>query len=95
VTITGASIVGETLTGLYTYIDGGWSPVGTVGFSAGYTWAISTALAIDSAGIPYVAYTNQNKATVMKYDSGTNNWVTLGTTISAGMLQYIAFSTYN
>jgi hypothetical protein len=45
-----------------------WQVVGSAGFSAGQ--ALFTSIAINSSGIPYVAYKdvgNSNKATVMKY----------------------------
>jgi hypothetical protein len=46
-----------------------WQTVGTSGFSAGY--ASYPSLALDSGGVPYVAYTdiaNDGKATVMTFD---------------------------
>ena len=55
-----------------------WSYVGSAGFSAGSV--AYTSLALDSSGVPYVAYrdgANSNKATVMKYDSGSV-WVPVG-----------------
>ena len=58
---------------------GNWVTVGPEGFSAG--WIPAASLAIDSSGVPYVAYhdgSNDLKATVMKYDAGTENWVTVG-----------------
>jgi hypothetical protein len=49
--------------------------------------AYYTSLALDSSGVPYVAYrdgANSNKATVMKYDSGSG-WVPVGSAgFSAG-----------
>lgn len=57
--------------------DTGWEAVGSPGFSAG---AISdTSLAIDSGGMPYVAYKDWGigggKATVMKYTgAGSTGW---------------------
>ncbi|MMZ61004.1 Kappa-carrageenase precursor [compost metagenome] len=48
------------------FVNGSWSPVGSVGFSAGA--AVHTSLAITPNGTPYVAYTDRGtKATVMKF----------------------------
>ena len=76
VTITGSAIIGQTLTGSYTYsYTGAWETVGNPRFSSGK--AAFTSLAFDNEGTPYVAYSdsyNSAKATVMKYNSGTNIW---------------------
>jgi hypothetical protein len=54
VIITGDVLIGQTLTGLYTYDNGQWDAVGTTkGFTNPYTDHPSLAL---SNGIPYVAY---------------------------------------
>ncbi|WP_342553202.1 InlB B-repeat-containing protein [Paenibacillus sp. FSL R7-0652] len=55
----------------------GWTPVGSEGFTPDR--AAFTALALDSQGVPYIAYRegNQAKATVMKYN-GVNGWETVG-----------------
>ena len=58
---------------------GNWVTVGTAGFSAGEADHIS--LAVDN-GTPYVVYADYSdgsgKATVMKYDANSGNWVTIG-----------------
>jgi hypothetical protein len=64
-----------------------WHIVGTAGFSASYSPYIS--LAVDSTGNPYVGYRddgNGQKATVMKYASGS--WQAVGGVgFSAGVVQ--------
>jgi hypothetical protein len=58
----------------------GWVHVGSAGFSPDR--ASSPSLAIDSRGVPYVAYTDYDKeykASVMKYDgTGGTGWVQVG-----------------
>jgi len=64
-----------------------WETVGTAGFSAGAAEYIS--LALDSGGIPYVAYpdgANSTKATVMKFNGAS--WETVGTAGFSGCKVY-------
>ena len=66
-----------------------WVPVGTT-VSTGM--ALGPSLVLDSSGNPYVAYKDydqSDKITVMRFDSGTSNWVTVG---SAGFSAAIAYS---
>ncbi|VEN72695.1 hypothetical protein EPICR_10194 [Candidatus Desulfarcum epimagneticum] len=69
----------------YSKNSGAWAAVGKVGFSAGK--AENTSAALDSTGVPYVAYQDaasladpgdpdSGKATVMKYVGG--NWTPVG-----------------
>ncbi len=77
VSITGASLVGQTLTGSYTYVDVSWETVGTKLFSSGQT---NFSKIFVYSGVPYVAYqdtTNGRKTTVMKFN-GTW-WEVVGT----------------
>lgn len=59
-----------------------WEEVGGAGFSAGEARYISTAL--DSYGVPYVAYsedtgTTRDDMSVMKYDEANKKWANIGT----------------
>jgi hypothetical protein len=71
-----------------------WVTVGSAGFSAGQ--AETMAIAINSSGVPYVAYKdygNSNKATVMKYDSSSSSWVTVGSAgFSSGEATYFSLA---
>jgi uncharacterized repeat protein (TIGR01451 family) len=71
-----------------------WENVGNAGFSAAYTQYIS--LALDSNDVPYVAYLdygNSYKATVMRYNAGTNTWETVGNAgFSAGMANFTSLA---
>jgi len=79
---------GEAAVMEYATAGSGWSPVSpnpsSPGFSAGNTVYIS--IALDSSGVPYVAYrdiANSNKMTVMSYDGA--NWNNVGSAgFSAG-----------
>ena len=79
------------------YTNGAWNFVGTPGFTP--VVAYYTSIAVDTAGTPYVAFTdynNNNKATVMKYN-GTS-WVLVGTAgFTAGSITYpyLFISPYN
>jgi hypothetical protein len=56
-----------------------WEQVGVAGFSIGAT--LYTNLAIDSSGMPYVAYedvANDYKASVMRFNSATSSWEQVG-----------------
>lgn len=57
-----------------------WETVGSKGFSAGQ--ANDLDINFNSTDVPYVAYRDMSEtdyaATVMKYDSTTNNWLTVG-----------------
>jgi hypothetical protein len=72
----------------FTTVANKWVNVGSPGFSAGS--AGSQSLAIDSNGIPYVAYqdgASANKTTVMKFNG--SNWVNVGSPgFSAGLALY-------
>ena len=63
----------------YSSTSKSWEAVGSPGFSAGRTDYES--LVVNGGGVPYVAYEdegNSNKATVMKYNSTSENWETIG-----------------
>lgn len=73
----------------------GWEPVGLPGFSAGQVNDVS--LALDSSGIPFVAYQdkgNGNKATLMKYTgAGASGWQPMGPEgFSLGYASYISLA---
>jgi len=73
-----------------------WNTVGTKGFSAGGVDYVS--LAIDSAGIPYVAYEDENTpndaATVMKFNGSI--WVSVGNPgFSVGGVFYTSITVHN
>ncbi|MBP6912705.1 MAG: hypothetical protein KBB86_02090 [Candidatus Pacebacteria bacterium] len=56
-----------------------WVNVGSAGFSS--SSVTQTSLATDSSGVPYIAFedgANNRKATVMKYDSSSSKWVSVG-----------------
>ena len=69
-----------------------WAVVGSAGFSAGTANYVS--LALDSTGMPFVAYAdvgNANKATVQKLVGGT--WTVVGTAgFSAGTANYVSLA---
>ena len=71
-----------------------WEAVGSAGFSVGPAYYIS--LALDGGGIPYVAfhdYSRSRKATVMKYNAGTDSWDLVGTRgFSAGEARYVSLA---
>jgi hypothetical protein len=53
------------------YADGSWQVVGTAGFSA-VGWVAEVSLAIDSSGIAYCDFPeNDGKVTAMKYAGGS------------------------
>ncbi|MEN6490285.1 MAG: hypothetical protein ABFD66_15635, partial [Smithella sp.] len=69
--------------------SGTWTTVGSAGFSTGV--AANPSMALDSSGAPYVAYidsSNSLKATVMKYNSVTSQWETVGSAFSAAKSSY-------
>lgn len=70
------------------YDGSSWVYVGTPGFSASSMQYLSLKLSAD--GTPYVVYSDGYygyQATVMKYDSGTDSWITIGTPgFSAGQI---------
>lgn len=79
------------------FVFGTWSLVGTAGFSPGGTF--HTSLAIDSAGTPFVAFTDSStspsgKVTVMKYTgSGASGWVLVGDAgFSSGAASYTSLA---
>ncbi|MFC5471344.1 S-layer homology domain-containing protein [Cohnella suwonensis] len=78
----------------YDSVSSAWVTVGSAGFSAGQADYMSLSIATD--GTPYVAYRdwgNSYKATVMKYDSGSSAWVTVGSAgFSKGQAEYISLS---
>ncbi|MFC5404298.1 hemoblobin-interacting domain-containing protein, partial [Cohnella soli] len=67
-----------------------WSNVGNAGFSAGTAEDVSLVVAAD--GTPYVAYQDAakgKKVTVMKYDSDSDEWTSVGSAgLSDGEAQY-------
>jgi hypothetical protein len=67
-----------------------WQTVGAAGISLGS--AHYTTLAIDSSGIPYVAFQDEDdmgKIKVMKYDG--NSWVNTGV-VSSGLSYYTSLA---
>jgi len=73
------------------YKGSSWAIVGTEGFSATNVSYVS--LALDTIGVPYVAFKDgtNNKFTVMKFDGGS--WVTVGPPgISTGYDTYISLA---
>jgi hypothetical protein len=72
--------------------SGAWETVGSAGFSAGEVE--DTSLALDSSGVPYVAYGdggNSDKATVMRYTGGA--WQLVGSAgFSAGSVRYTSLA---
>jgi len=59
-------------------ITGTWKALGGAGFSAGTIDYPTTSV---YNGVPYIAFsdgTNSNKATVMKYNSGSDSWAPVG-----------------
>ena len=75
-------------------LSGNWVSVGASAFSAGEADYLS--LALDD-GAPYVAYSDDSdgsgKATVMKYDSDSASWVTLGSAgFSAGQADSVSLA---
>jgi len=63
------------------YSGGTLIPVGNPGFAGGTVGGGGISLAIDRNGTPYVVYSdvsNNKKATVMKYNSSSGIWVTVG-----------------
>ena len=70
-----------------------WNTVGGPGFSGVAVY--STSIATDSTGTPYIAYRDTaSAATVMKYDSGSMNWVNFGnaTSILGNNVQQISLA---
>ncbi len=72
-----------------------WDLVGPAGFSADIASFVS--LVLDSSDTPYVAYTDGgfgNKATLMKYNSGTDSWDLVGGSagFSAGASLYTSLA---
>ncbi len=69
-----------------------WQDVGSPGFSAGPI--VSTSLAFDGTGTPYVAYQDEGNsyfATVMKFNG--SSWVNVGSPgFSAGMVVYTSLA---
>ena len=72
-TIIGTPDVGQVLTGVYTYTQNPWIPVG-IPFTPGSNY---TSLALDHNDVPYVSYVASSdpnfllKTRVMKNDNGT------------------------
>ncbi|MGR0481987.1 MAG: hypothetical protein ACTFAL_11450 [Candidatus Electronema sp. V4] len=61
------------------FSGGSWQQVGELAFSAGSSFG--TNLVLDSSGTPYVAYVddaNDQKASVMKFNSATSSWEQVG-----------------
>jgi len=93
----------------YNSSSSSWNTLGSAGFSADIASYIS--LAFDSAGTPYVAYTdnsNGNMVTVMYYDSSSSSWEALGSAgfssggavytslaIGASDTPYVAYGDYD
>jgi hypothetical protein len=74
--------------------SGNWINIGAAGFSNGEADSIS--LAVDN-GIPYVAFADYSddsgKATVMKFDANSGNWVSVGTAgFSDGEADYVSLA---
>ncbi|MDR2711163.1 MAG: hypothetical protein LBB65_07575, partial [Burkholderiales bacterium] len=71
-----------------------WAPIGSAGFSADS--ADYTSLTIAPDGTLYVAYEddgNSDKATVMRFDSGSNSWQAVGSAgFSADMANYTSLA---
>ena len=84
---------GEKATVQYYDAEGGWTVIGTAGFSAGQADYVS--LALDSTGTPFVAYqdvANGNKSTVQKFTAGSG-WTVVGTAgFSAGQAAYVSLA---
>lgn len=60
-------------------INAQWTVVGTPNFTAGA--AFISKIALDSSDVPYLAFQdvgNSSKATVMKFDSASSTWLTVG-----------------
>ncbi|MCC6323455.1 hypothetical protein IT400_01540 [Candidatus Nomurabacteria bacterium] len=63
----------------YNSSDNTWSDVGARGFTPGQ--ALSSNIAIDKYGVPYVSYsdgTKNTKLSVMFYDKATSSWYNIG-----------------
>ena len=85
----------DTATGQADLPEGStWANVGGGGFSAGT--AFYTSLALDSSGVPYVAYVdvgNSSKATVMKLNGGGTGWEIVGVSpVSTGASSFMSLA---
>ena len=88
VTYTDYGVIGGGKATVMKFNGSSWVTVGVAGFSAGFG-ATETTIALDSSGMPYVAYVdpyNSQIATVMKFNGTT--WEIVGTeAFSAGTAQ--------
>ncbi len=79
---------------LHVTVHAQWNVLGAPGITSGA--ALNTSIAIDGAGVPYVAFldgANSYKISVMKYNASTASWALLGpAAFSPGGANYISLA---
>jgi hypothetical protein len=88
----------------FDFASGTWNPLGGFGVSASTT--LYDCIGIDHANVPYIAYADTShpdnsglgKATVLRYDSANNRWVSVGPpgfTSTSGLNMWLEFDKHD